>query len=353
MQIKQYFILTILIVLPLLCLGQKVWVVAVGISQYRSSGLDDLETPLNKVYEFADLFNRRGVLDERILRPLTNRKADYDGIISKLESEFVYNPNVGTEDLVIFYFSGHGITTENQKSQGKEAGICPYDYHRPSDYIPESEIRAIMDSSKAKHKICIIEACKTEVTLGHALSAKNKKSIRTRREALPPNWIYWTSSELGKPSYELIEEGAVFSYYLLKGLEGEANFDNDNIITIEELFIYVNSMLPLATADKKFPQKSEINGQYNKNLPIMGIPQQEQEKPRLNIYVEYSCQLFLDDKYQGTFNPYETMVISDVFDGDHILVTKIKGKEVERRKFNVSYGNRSQDIGFTKNEHGI
>lgn len=67
--------------------------------------------------------------------------------------------------------------------------------------------------------------------------------------------------------YRGLRQG-VFSYYLIKGLKGEANKDNDKIITVTELYDYVKQNVQTYTSYKQTPV---INGNYDKNMPIAVI----------------------------------------------------------------------------------
>jgi len=59
----------------------------------------------------------------------------------------------------------------------------------------------------------------------------------------------------------------VFTYYLLEGLKGKADFDRDGIITVDEAYTYVSSNVPVATGQAQHPvKKGSVEGQL-----IMGI----------------------------------------------------------------------------------
>ncbi len=100
----------------------NVWIVAVGIGAYQH---DDIMTRLDftiqGAYEFTRIFEGRQLVD---FKPpvLTNQKARRTDIIKAMENTFVKNPEVQADDMILFYFSGHG------EIAGGKAGICPWDY---------------------------------------------------------------------------------------------------------------------------------------------------------------------------------------------------------------------------------
>ena len=68
--------------------------------------------------------------------------------------------------------------------------------------------------------------------------------------------------------YSLEDHGlrqGVFSHYLMRGLKGEANTNNDQIISIGELYKYVNHNVRLYTGNIQTPT---ITGDFDKNMPV-------------------------------------------------------------------------------------
>jgi len=57
----------------------------------------------------------------------------------------------------------------------------------------------------------------------------------------------------------------VFTYYLLRGLKGEADFDADGIVTIREAYDYLYRKVAEDTAGGQHP---ELKGNFDNNLPL-------------------------------------------------------------------------------------
>ena len=54
----------------------------------------------------------------------------------------------------------------------------------------------------------------------------------------------------------------VFTYYVLEGLRGKADFDRDGVITVDELYTYIADKIPAATGQNQHPvKKGEVEGQ--------------------------------------------------------------------------------------------
>ena len=53
----------------------------------------------------------------------------------------------------------------------------------------------------------------------------------------------------------------VFTYYLLEGLKGAADADNDGLITVDEAYRYVSFNVPRATGQEQHPvKKGSVEG---------------------------------------------------------------------------------------------
>jgi uncharacterized caspase-like protein len=66
-----------------------------------------------------------------------------------------------------------------------------------------------------------------------------------------------TASDISESSYEDAQWGdghGVFTYFLLRGLNGEADKNHDGVVTAGELFAYLQSAVPKATNGKQNPR---------------------------------------------------------------------------------------------------
>lgn len=244
----------------------NVWIVAAGIGAYQH---DDIMTRLDftiqGAYEFTRIFEGRQLLG---VKPpvLTNQKARRTDIIKAMENTFVKNPEVQADDMILFYFSGHG------EIAGGKAGICPWDYSGDvRGLITDEDIQAIMQRSPARYKACFIEACKTEAQSGAFAAPSALESYNRQRRSISGGLVYMTSTRAGEKSWGKPDTGGYFTHFLLRGLEGEANANNDAFITVEELFSFVQSGVRSFSQGKQVPQINDPIG-YDPAMPVMVIP---------------------------------------------------------------------------------
>jgi hypothetical protein len=154
-----------------------------------------------------------------------------------------------TNDMVIFYFAGHGI----------DGAFLPVDYDGFNNYIDHRSVINAMQDSEAKYKLIIADACHSgsfaikfdeyrkngnqfplaSVRGGKSINDQLKdfyKSFSNTKKGL----AIISSSAADEISLEAekLKQG-VFSYFLIKGLKGEADFNNNDMITAKELFEYI------------------------------------------------------------------------------------------------------------------
>lgn len=255
----------------------NVWLVAVGIGAYQHDDiLSRLDFTIPGAYEFTRIFEGRQLLG--IKSPvLTNQKARRTDIIRTLESTFVDNPALKANDMILFYFSGHG------EIAGGKTGICPYDYAGDvRGLITDQELQAIMQRSRARHKICFIEACKTEAQSAGIVDPSILAQFNRQRRKIGGGLAYMTSTRAGEKSWGKPDIGGYFTHYLLRGLEGEANPNGNAYITIDELFSFVKNGVNAYTKGKQVPQINDRSG-YEPDLPLIIIPEKlprKEEEPR-------------------------------------------------------------------------
>ena len=61
----------------------------------------------------------------------------------------------------------------------------------------------------------------------------------------------------------------VFTYYLVEGLGGAADYDKDGLVTVDEAYRYVSHAVPQATAQEQHPVKvGAVEGQL-----VLGVVQ--------------------------------------------------------------------------------
>lgn len=183
------------------------------------------------------------------IRLLTNEKATYPQIISAL-SWLIAESSEG--DLAIIYFSGHG-DVETQIT--KEGYLLAYDVYK-NNYAAGGALsihslqRAITNLSQEKQVqiLLIADACRSGNMAGSETNGSKTTALALATQFDKEIKILSCGAE--EVSHEGEDWGgghSVFSYYLLKGLRGLADVDEDRRVNLREIERFLEDSVRRAT----------------------------------------------------------------------------------------------------------
>ena len=147
------------------------------------------------------------------------------------------------DDLLIMYFSGHGVRDEYGSLY-----LAVQNTNRArlrSTAIKADFIREAMDQSRSKRQILILDCCNSGA-FAQGTKAEIGGSIGTAKafEGTGYGRVILTASDSTQFAWEGDKviggdiTSSLFTHFLVKGLEGEADLDWDGRITIDELYDY-------------------------------------------------------------------------------------------------------------------
>jgi uncharacterized caspase-like protein len=137
------------------------------------------------------------------------------------------------EDLLLFYFSGHGGEFDS------ESYLLSRDANRSilsDSTVPISRVKEIMEEAPAQAKAIILDACHSGAKIdGKGASVMSASFIRNVFEESEGIAIL-ASCKQGELSYEWKDEGrSVFTRILLDALSGKADRDNKGFVTVQDV----------------------------------------------------------------------------------------------------------------------
>ncbi len=235
----------------------KIWAVIVGVGRY--SHMPNLKFTDDDAYQmFAFLKSPEGgALPEEQVTVLIDEAATRENILRAMRQTF---GKADANDVVMMYFSGHGL----------EGCFLPVDFDGYNNKLRHDEVKRIFQESKAKHKLCIADACHSG-TLQEGLVARGPVAVTLDKyyEAFE-NTDGGTALLMSSKGEELSLEDhglrqGVFSHYLLKGLKGGADTNKDSIVTIDEIYKYVFGKVREYTGNAQTPV---LSGNYDNNMPV-------------------------------------------------------------------------------------
>ena len=239
----RYFLLAILLTLPLVS-NARVYLVSVGIADYSrfpSKKISNLNLTVNDAKTMVNIYSKNTNVDYSLL---LNEKATKDRIVRAIKKVF----NMASkDDIVMFFFSGHGYT----------GGLCASD-----GLLTYKEIRKAMAQCKCPNKIMMIDACRAG-----GLRVDDKKSQQATSDAKKANVMLFLSSRNNENSIERLDmKNGLFTNFLYKGLTGSADVNHDRVITAKELFDYVHKNVAKESIEKQHPV---MWGKFSNNMPVM------------------------------------------------------------------------------------
>ncbi|SDE30077.1 Uncharacterized protein, contains caspase domain [Dyadobacter soli] len=192
---------------------------------------------------------------------LIDNQASKAQIISQMESFFAKS---GPDDRVIFYFAGHG-------ANGFFASY-DIDMRNMNTSLKHKEVKEIFRKCRAKTRLCFADACMSGSMKNRAREVVEVKPVSVRSfEDEESGLVVLMAARSYQYSSENVSIGhGYFTKFLVDGLQGEADKNKDDLVTIKEAFDYL--YLHLASLPKHGPddkgQIPVIFGKYDPDMPV-------------------------------------------------------------------------------------
>lgn len=227
----------------------RMFALVVGISDYEGVA-SDLQYADDDARIFYNYLNKAfpNEIKNGEAKLLIDAQANYYNIVSELKRIFAQS---NENDYIIFYFSGHG----------GRGSFAPYNIGGTS--LEHNEVKQIFKSAQAKYRLCIADACHSGSVSSGQTYTSNYESNQGLDDARLAVFLSSSSNETSIESSGLRQ--GVFTYYLMKGLKGEADLNNDLYVTAGELFVYTRKAVIQFSAGKQIPV---IIGQKLNKIPL-------------------------------------------------------------------------------------
>lgn len=253
----------------------QIWAVIVGVSKYQDNKMN-LNYADNDAKMMYDFFKspKGGRLDDEHVVLLSNEQATRANILKEMKNKF---SKAFDDDMVILYIAGHGMP----EATGNEVYFLCHDAQKNNlegTAIAQSDIQKMFNSTRAKKKIWLADACHSGgMGLGEGLrGAEDEQAYQVNKllsaiAVSNKGTALLTASSASETSREASKWGGghgVFTYFLEKGLQGEADQNKDGVINIRELYEYTYRNTALETNGNQHP---ELKGSFDNRLPMSVI----------------------------------------------------------------------------------
>ena len=281
----------------------------IGNSSHEDANLSRLVTPSVDVEALAGLLRNSDIGEFDEVRTVVNEPMA--AVRLSIAQFFARRTH---DDLLLLYFSGHGVRDEEGKLY-----LAQKDTQRDflnGTAVPGAFITEEMDRCRSKRQLLILDCCHSGAfdrgakgALGTSVGTKAAfegtgygRVVLTATDATQYAWE--GDRVLGKP------ERSVFTKHLIHGLEsGEADIDGDGQISVDELYDYVHEQV-VAEKPEQTPGKWTYRQQGD--LILARNPRPEPKAAELPLELTHAIENPLARVRQGAVDE-----LGDLLSGSH------------------------------------
>jgi tetratricopeptide (TPR) repeat protein len=251
-------------------------------------------------------------------------------------------------DRVLIYFAGHGFM-----HQGK-GYLAPYDFDMDNiaaTGYPMDELGAMMGSKiQAANKVLLTDACHSG-----AISPEDTASLNKNLSTLNTNLFSLTASRDRERSFESpdLEGGhGVFTYYVVKGLEGAADTSRDGIVNADELADYVRTQVREATGNQQNPTSDR--GSFDAEMLLSYVPSNaapaNPPAPKFGTLIFETnmdgVEVFVDNKSIGVVSKAKALTVPGLPPGEHTIKGVRQGYEPDGPRQEMVYPGQDSTVSI-------
>ena len=224
----------------------------IGVANYAGAAAPAVyaDTDAQVFHDYA--VEKLGVPADRI-EMLINDAADEKGMLLAVKRWLTRVARGGKSDIYVF-FAGHGLATDD----GENMYLLPYDGTPElleKTAILRDELFQDIAATSPRSVTVFLDTCYSGATRGEEmLIAARPIAIRAKEKPIPDGFTLITAAA-GDQTAKPLEEArhGMFSYFLMKGLEGDADGNGDNRITAGELHAYVQQNVMQQSSGSQTP----------------------------------------------------------------------------------------------------
>lgn len=260
----------------------KRWALIIGINNYQNHFLEPLSMPRYDAKLIEDTLKNEGKFDIVIrmtddIFPNSPKYPSKKNIYKVLQQ---ISDDIQENDNFLLFFSGYTIQTSDNKTNLLTIDSNLNNIENTS--LPLSSVSDICTHKKLKNSMFFIDRYKisASIKVQHLLPGTNENTPfpKIQTTDLPhDSLIFQATSEKdfsAKDKQSIYTPYGVFAYYLCDGLKGAADFDNDNLVNIEDLITFVKQKIiswSLWRPEQQIPIENTV-GDFDLQFKISSIP---------------------------------------------------------------------------------
>lgn len=229
------------------------WAVVIGVNEYAAPGLSPLRGAVADAKALSRVLVERAGFPAAQVYTLTSggpRRPQAETVLQTLAD---IRAAAGPDDLLLFFFAGHGIETEGQRFLLTEDARISSAAALKLSSLSVNLLMQELENLPVAHRILMIDACRDDpmVRARRTVASENFATSFILKAGSPRGVrATFLSCTTGQSAYEWTEKGrGFFSYFIERGLEGEAaQFGK---VTVSSLDSYLNEMVPRAVRESR------------------------------------------------------------------------------------------------------
>ncbi|MEW6601350.1 MAG: caspase family protein, partial [Nitrospirota bacterium] len=242
------------------------YALVIGISRYRDKDIPQVKYAKSDAEMFAKYLENVGGVPAKNIKLVTDERVSKGDLEAYIED---WLPRRIKKDSELFiYYAGHGTPDP----MSGEAYIVPYDGHPDykSKLYPLKRMYASLNKLPSEQVVVMLDSCFSGAGERGVISQGARPlSILVENPVLAGGNVHVLASATGSQissDFEKVRHG-LFTYFLLKGMKGHADKDNNNRIELHELYDYVRENVSETAS-------TELN---REQMPVL-LPDMEQRK---------------------------------------------------------------------------
>jgi len=255
----------------------RLFLVTIGINVYKNPkyNLNYAQADADGVYQSISQ-KSNSLFQEIVSYTIRNDSAIKANIFSALAD---VRSKALEQDMLVFYYAGHGVMSEGGQKD-KEFFIVPYDvtqlYGRDEllfeKAISANELRTITQQINAQKQVFILDACQSsgalEVIESKSRGVAEEKAIAQLARSTGTFWITSTGTDQFASEFDKLGHG-IFTYALLEGIQGAADTNGDQRLTIRELSTYIENKVPELSEQLKGSPQYPSAYSFGNDFPLI------------------------------------------------------------------------------------
>jgi S-DNA-T family DNA segregation ATPase FtsK/SpoIIIE len=239
----------------------------VATAHYTDPRLRRLRAPVGEAQRLRDLLLDAGIGGfDTVHLVVDDSKAEVERRIEELFS------GRGPDDLVLLYLSGHGLKTDHDKLF---FAACNTELDRPyATAVASNTVQGLLEECQAGVKMVLLDCCYSGA-FSNGLVVRSSTAIDYEAQLLGRGTYVITATGELEYAYEGNElvlgsadsggatTSSVFTAAVIRGLEtGEADGNDDGVITADELYSYVYEQVREANVPQTPTRHDRIKGDF-------------------------------------------------------------------------------------------